>query len=80
MKELLEKYGALIYWLAEEQQPSFHFCSRKEVLDYEDLGAQALLRLKVEQFPLLVAYDAQGGDIFKEGKIKYRNLALYNEY
>lgn len=81
VKELLEKYGAL-YLLACGGAAAYlsTFVVEKEVLDYEDLGAQALLRLKVEQFPLLVAYDAQGGDIFKEGKIKYRNLALYNEY
>ncbi len=54
VKELLEKYGAL-YLLACGGAAAYlsTFVVEKEVLDYEDLGAQALLRLKVEQFPLL---------------------------
>lgn len=80
VKKLLEKYGAL-YLLACGGAGAYlsTFVIEKEVLAYEDLGAQALLRLKVEQFPLLVAYDTQGGDIFEEEKIKYRDISLYNE-
>lgn len=35
------------------------------VIAYEDLGAEAIRRLVVEDFPLLVATDCHGGDIFR---------------
>lgn len=36
-----------------------------EVIMYEDLGAEAIRKLKVEAFPCFVAYDIYGNDIFK---------------
>jgi fumarate hydratase subunit beta len=36
-----------------------------EVIMYEDLGAEAIRRLEVEDFPCFVAYDIYGNDIFK---------------
>lgn len=38
----------------------------KEVVLYEDLGAEALIALEVEDFPCYVAYDLYGGSIFSE--------------
>lgn len=38
---------------------------------YEDLGAEALLRLEVRNFPVLVVNDIYGGDLYDEGKAKY---------
>lgn len=35
-----------------------------EVLDYEDLGCEAVKRLTVAEFPLIVAVDADGGNLF----------------
>ena len=42
-----------------------------EVVAYEDLGTEAIRRLEVEDFPLIVAYDIYGGDIYTEGIAKY---------
>ena len=36
-----------------------------EAVAYEDLGAEAIYRLSLEDFPLVVAYDAFGGDIYR---------------
>lgn len=36
-----------------------------EVIMYEDLGAEAIRKLEVEDFPCFVAYDIYGNDIFK---------------
>jgi len=36
-----------------------------EVLAYQDLGPEAIYRLRVEKFPLLVAIDSKGRDIYK---------------
>lgn len=43
-----------------------------EVIAYEDLGAEALRRLRVEDFPAIVANDSLGGNLYEEGYKKYR--------
>ncbi len=43
-----------------------------EVVAYEELGPEAVRRLKVEKFPVIVAQDCHGGNIFIEGVQKYR--------
>jgi len=43
-----------------------------EVIAYEDLGAEAILRLNVENFPAIVANDIYGADLFQQGKARYR--------
>ena len=41
-------------------------CIRKsEVIAFEDLGCESVKRLEVEDFPLLVAIDCRGGNLFK---------------
>ena len=45
---------------------------KAEVVAYEDLGTEAILRLTVKDFPAVVANDSYGGDIFEEGKAKYQ--------
>ena len=43
-----------------------------EVIAYEDLGAEAILRLTVDSFPAVVANDIYGKDLFEQGKAKYQ--------
>ena len=43
-----------------------------EVIAYEDLGTEAIRRLRVENFPAVVANDVYGEDLFEQSKIKYR--------
>jgi fumarate hydratase subunit beta len=42
-----------------------------EPVAYDDLGAEALLRLEVEDFPVLVVNDIYGGDLYEQGKAAY---------
>ena len=44
-----------------------------EVIAYEDLGTEAILRLDVENFPAIVANDIYGEDLFEQGKAKYKD-------
>jgi fumarate hydratase subunit beta len=37
------------------------------VVAYEDLGPEAIRRLEVEDFPVTVVNDCNGGDLYKEG-------------
>ena len=43
-----------------------------EVVAYDDLGAEALRKIEVEDFPAIVVNDAHGGDLYEEGKARYR--------
>ena len=45
---------------------------KSEVIAYDDLGAEAVRRLGVENFPAIVINDIYGGDLYEEGKAKYR--------
>jgi fumarate hydratase subunit beta len=45
---------------------------KSETVAYEELGAEALLRLTVADFPVIVAYDMYGGDLFEQAKAQYR--------
>jgi len=45
---------------------------KSEVIAYEDLGAEAIRRLEVENFPATVINDIYGGDLYEEGKAKYK--------
>jgi len=47
-------------------------CIRKcDVIAYEDLGPEAVRRLEVDGFPLIVVTDAHGGDQYIEGRKLY---------
>lgn len=42
-----------------------------EVIAFEDLGCESVKRLTFERFPLIVAVDCHGGNIFKTGRAQY---------
>lgn len=44
----------------------------KELIAYEDLGPEAIFRLEVENFPVIVANDVKGEDLYKKGVEAYR--------
>ena len=44
-----------------------------DVIAYQDLGTEAIMRLEVEDFPVVVANDIYGNDLFREGMVKYQN-------
>ncbi|HQC70437.1 MAG TPA: fumarate hydratase C-terminal domain-containing protein, partial [Sedimentibacter sp.] len=37
-----------------------------------DLGAEAIYKLRVENFPVIVIIDNKGNDLYKLGKEKYK--------
>jgi fumarate hydratase subunit beta len=44
---------------------------KSEVIAYDDLGPEAVLRLEVKDFPVTVINDVCGGDLYEEGRAKY---------
>lgn len=48
-------------------------CIKKaDVVAFEDLGPEAVRRLEVEDFPLIVVGDSFGGDLYIEGRKKWQ--------
>jgi fumarate hydratase subunit beta len=45
-----------------------------EVIAFEELGAEAVRRLTVEEFPVVVVNDVEGNDLFRQGMNGYRRL------
>ena len=43
-----------------------------EVVAYADLGTEAIHRLEVQDFPVIVANDCRGSDIYEQGVREYR--------
>ena len=73
VKEAMKKYKA-VYLAAIGGAGALISKSIKksEVIAYEELGAEAVLRMEVEDFPAIVINDIYGGDLYEEGKAKYR--------
>lgn len=47
-------------------------CIKKaEVIAYEDLGAEAIRRLEVEDFPVVVIIDSEGNNLYESGRKEY---------
>ena len=66
IKELMKKYGAI--YLVTPGGISAYLSSKVEYIKeiaYKDLGPEAIFEIKVKEFPLFVAYDLYGNDIFK---------------
>jgi fumarate hydratase subunit beta len=42
-----------------------------EIVAYEDLGPEAIRRLKLDNFPVIVVNDIRGNDLYEEGRKKY---------
>ena len=49
-------------------------CVKKsEPVAYEDLGAEAICRLEVEDFPVIVVIDSDGNNLYESGRAAYLN-------
>lgn len=73
VKEAIQKHRA-VYFIATGGAGALlskHIKSA-EIVAYEDLGPEAVRKLYVEDFPLIVANDIYGRDILEEGKRKFR--------
>ena len=47
-------------------------CIKKaEVIAYDDLGAEAIRRLEVENFPVIVIIDSEGNNLYETGRAAY---------
>jgi fumarate hydratase subunit beta len=47
------------------------YIKKSEIVCYEDLGAEAVYRLTVEKFPVVVAIDCEGNNLYVDGPKKW---------
>ena len=75
VREAIKKYGG-VYFVATGGVAALLCKSIKsaEIIAYEDLAAEAVRKLEVENFPVTVGNDCLGGDIFEEGVKKYGGI------
>jgi fumarate hydratase subunit beta len=73
VKEAMQKYKA-VYFAAIGGAGALisKAITKSDVIAYEELGAEALLRIEVADFPVIVINDIYGGDLYEEGKAKYK--------
>ncbi len=73
VKDAIKKYKAVYLAGIGGAGALISRCIKKsELIAYEELGTEAVLRLEVEDFPAIVINDIYGGDLYQEGKTKYR--------
>jgi len=73
VKNAVKQYGAVYFAvIGGAGALASHNIKKSEVIAYEDLGAGAVRRLEVKDFPVRVINDIYGGDLYQEGKTRYR--------
>ncbi len=73
VKEAMQQYQA-IYFAATGGAAALiaQRIKKAKVIAYDELGAEALQELQVEDFPVIVVNDIYGGDAYADGKKQYQ--------
>ncbi len=72
--ESMKKYGAVYFAAIGGCGALLSKCvESSEIVCYEDLGAEAIRKLYVRDFPVIVAIDSEGNNLYELGKIGYLN-------
>ena len=70
--EAMKTYGAVYFGAIGGCGALLSNCIKKaEIIAYEDLGAEALRKLYVEDMPLFVIIDCQGNNLYESGRQEY---------
>lgn len=70
--DAMKEYGAVYFGAIGGCGALLSNCIKKaEVIAYEDLGAEAIRRLEVEDFPAIVIIDAEGNNLYETGRAAY---------
>lgn len=74
--EAMKKHGAVYFGATGGCGALLSKCIKKaEILAYEDLGAEAIRRLEVEDFPVTVIIDSEGNNLYESGRAEYLRSA-----
>ena len=70
--EAMRQYGAVYFGAVGGCGALLSRCIKKaEIVAYADLGAEAIRRLEVEDFPAIVIIDSQGNNLYETGRAAY---------
>ena len=70
--EAMRKHGAVYFGATGGCGALLSNCIKKsEIVAYEDLGAEAIRRLEVENFPVIVIIDSEGNNLYETGRAAY---------
>ena len=70
--EAMKKYHGVYFGAIGGAGALLAKCIKKaELIAYEDLGAEALRRLEVEDMPLFVIIDCDGNNLYEMGRKEY---------
>ena len=58
----------------EEQEHFFQSVKEAEVIAYDDLGTEAIRKLRVENFPVIVVIDNQGNNLYETAVENFKKL------
>jgi fumarate hydratase subunit beta len=73
----MRRHGCVYFGAVEGTAALLAECVKEaEVVAHEDLGPEAILRLVVERFPVVVVNDLHGGDLYREGRKCWRRSAV----
>ncbi|MBR5390553.1 MAG: Fe-S-containing hydro-lyase [Clostridia bacterium] len=68
----MQEHGAVYFGAIGGCGALLSKCVKKaEVIAYEDLGAEAIRRLEVEDFPVVVVIDSEGNNLYETGRQAY---------
>lgn len=78
--EAMKKYGAVYFGAIGGCGALLAKCIKKaEVVCFEDLGAEAIRRLEVEDFPAIVIIDSYGNNLYETGRQNYLEYVAREE-
>ena len=70
--EAMKEHGAVYFGAIGGCGALLSACIKKaEIVAYEDLGAEAIRRLEVENFPAIVIIDSLGNNLYQSGREDY---------
>ena len=70
--EAMKEHGAVYFGAIGGCGALLSKCIKKaEIVAYEDLGAEAIRRLEVEDFPVIVIIDSEGNNLYEQGRKEY---------
>ena len=72
--DAMKEHGAVYFGAIGGAGALLSKCIKKaEVIAYDDLGAEAIRRLEVEDFPVVVVIDNEGNNLYQKGREDYLN-------
>ena len=75
-----KSYRCLLYWIARDRRKHIglhleklqaYWLEKPEKISGRYLGAEALRRLEVENFPVVAVIDSEGNNLYEKGRREY---------